>query len=215
MKKVLMIAVAMMLTVCSASFAEVVTVECIGTVEYNQVSSGVFGAVSSGDPVYAGFLLDSENYIDSPTYNVRAYPINLASFQLDIGPVSGVPLVIPQPGGATPYFVVRDNDPAADGFFLSSDPEWPYVNPMLDVPGQLDPYFGFHWEVGYTGDTLASLDILDAIGSYDYTGLTSYYTAIQDAWADAMGLMYVQINIKVGSVATENASWGQVKTLYR
>ena len=215
MKRMTMIAVVLMVAVSGAAFADIVTVECFGTVEYNQINQGIFADVNSGDVVYAGFLVDSDNYIDSPTYNVRAFPIDLASFQLDIGSVSAVPLVIPQPDGATPYFVVRNDDPAADGFFLSSDPEWPFWNPMLDVPGQIDPYFGFHWEVGYNGDVLNSLDILDAVGTYTYDGLTSFYTAIQDAWADAMGLEYVQMKITIGSVTTENSTWGNLKNLYR
>jgi hypothetical protein len=208
-------AAALMVAVSSAALAVTVTVECIGEVEYNQVSSGIFGAVNPGDPVYAGFLIDSDNYIDSPNYNVRGYPIDLASFELDIGSVQGVPLVIPQPGGATPYFVIRNDDPGADGFFLSTNIDWPSGNPMVDVPGQIDPYFGFHWEVGYTGDTLSSLDVLDAVGTYTFDGLTSFYTGIQDAWIDAIGLIYGQTVITVGSVATENSTWGNLKTLYR
>ncbi len=215
MKRMVTITLALLMVVSSAVLAETVTVECIGTVEYNQVNSGVFADVSSGDAVYAGFTIDSNNYIDSPNYNVRSYIIDLESFRLDIGPVSDVQLVIPQPMDAVPYFVVRNDDPAADGFFCSTNPEWPFGNPMLDVPAQIDPYFGFHWEVGYTGDTIDSLDVLEAIGSYDYTGLTSFYTAIQDAWADAMGLEYVQMNIVMGSVATADATWSQVKALFR
>ncbi len=215
MKRMLLIAVALLVATSGSAIAEIVTVECMGTVEYNQINQGIFAEVNSGDVVYAGFLIDSDNYVDSSTYNVRGYPIDMASFELDIGPVGLVPLVIPQPGDAIPYFVVRNDDPAADGFFLSSDPEWPFVNPMLDVPGSIDPYFGFHWEVGYTGDTLDSLDILDAVGTYTYDGLTSFYTAIQDAWADPMGLEYVTITISTQTVATESSSWDNLKAIYR
>ena len=115
---------------------------------------------------------------------------------------------------APPDFVLRDNDPGADGFFVANNPEWPTVFPSLDVPAQIDPYFNFHWEVGYTGDTLDSRDVLDAVGTYDYTGLTSFYTVIGDAWADAMGLEYVQMVISAESVATQQTSWSDVKSLF-
>lgn len=41
------------------------------------------------------------------------------------------------------------------------------------VPLTQAPYQG-HFRVGYTGGTLGSLDILDALGTYDFTGLTVF-----------------------------------------
>jgi len=69
--------------------------------------------------------------------------------------------------------------------------------------------------VGYTGDTFSSLDILDGLGTYDYTGLTSFYTVIGDAWADAMGMEFVQTIISTGTVATEQSTMGSIKAIYR
>jgi hypothetical protein len=56
---------------------------------------------------------------------------------------------------------------------------------------------------------------VDAIGSYDYTGLTSFYTAVKDSWADPIGLEFMQTNIIGGPVAIESMSMGSVKALYR
>jgi hypothetical protein len=203
-----------LLMIAGAALAETVTIEFHGEVEYNQINSGVFADVNSGDLVLATFTVESDNFVDSDTYGVRSFPIDLGSFALTIGTVGPIPLVDPQPDGLTSYFVLRNDDPAADGFFVGNDPEWPYINPALDVPAQIDPYFGFHWEVGYEGDVLASRDILDAVGTYDYTGLTSFYTTIADAWADAMGLIYTQTVISVESVAVENTTWSEVKALF-
>ncbi|MEZ4386034.1 MAG: hypothetical protein R3D98_00365 [Candidatus Krumholzibacteriia bacterium] len=213
MKRLLMPALAVLILALPAA-AEIVRIDCIGSVEYNQISSGVFGPVSSGDAVMATFTVDSDDYVDSTNFGVRSYPIILESFELTIGSVGPVPLVIPQPDGQTSYFNLRNADPVADGFFVANNPEFPSSFPALDVPAQIDPYFGFHWEVGYTGDTLGSRDILDALGTYDYTGLTSFYTVIADAFADAMGLEYVSMVISTDSVATEAASWSGVKALF-
>ncbi len=214
MQRMLLIALALTL-VAGGALAETITIDCVGTVEYNQFNSGTFGDVNSGDAVLATFTVDSDNFIDSTNYGVRSYPIDMSSYQLTIGSVGPVALVDPQPNDATVYFVLRNADPVADGFFLAGEPEWDNTNAMLDAPGTIDPYLGFHWAVGYEGYTLDSLDILDAAGTYDYTGLTSFYTAIQDAWADPMGLEYVTITISGGTVATDESSWGNLKALYR
>lgn len=208
------LAILTILALTIPAMAETVRVDCIGSVEYSQVNQGIFADVNSGDAVLATFTIDSDEYIDSDAYGVRSYPVDLASFELTIGSVGPVGLVIPQPDGLTTYFNLRNDDPAADGFFVANDREWPTVFPSVDVPGGIDPYFNFHWEVGYEGDVLSSLDVIDAVGSYDYTGLTSFYTVIGDAWADAIGLEYVQMVITLEGVATESRSWSGVKNLF-
>ena len=196
------------------ALAETVTIECYGEVEYNQINSGAFAAVSSGDQVYAVFTVESDDYIDSTSYGVRSYPVDLASFQLTIGAAGPIGLVDPQPNGLVTYFNLRNDDPGADGFFVANNPEWPMDFPSLDEPGSIDPWFNFHWEVGYEGTVLDSRDVLDAVGTYDYTGLTSFYTVIGDAWADAMGLVYDHMVISTDSVATEQTTLTGVKALF-
>ncbi len=215
MKIFAMLTVALILS-ASIAFAETVTIECIGEVEYNQINQGIYADVNSGDAVLATFTVDSENWEPSPGgYGVRGYPINMDSFELTIGSVGPVGLVDPQPWDQTSYFCLRNADPVADGFYVANNIDSDYSLPRIDVPGGIDDYFAFHWSVGYTEDTFSSLDIMDAIGSYDYTGLTSFYTAIGDSWADAMGLIFIQTNITSGAVATEMTTMGAVKALYR
>ena len=214
--KSLLVMITALTLLASVAYAETITVEFIGMVEYNQVNQGIFADVNSGDAVLATFTLDSEIWEASPGgYGVRGYPIDQSSFELTIGSVGPVPLVSPQPNGEITYFNIRNADPVADGFFISNQLDWDNLLPKLDVEGGIDPYFSFIWSVGYTEDTFSSLDIVDAIGSYDYTGLTSFYTAVKDSWADPIGLEFVQTNIIGGPVAIESMSMGSVKALFR
>jgi len=213
MKRFVMVAVALMI-VASPALAETVRVECYGEVEYNQVNSGPLADVNSGDLVFATFTVDSDDFIDSTDYGVRSYFLMLASFELQIGSVGPIPLVQPQPNGETSYFNLRNADPVADGFFVANHPEWPSSFPAIEIPGNIDPWFNFHWEVGYTGETLSSRDILDALGTYTFDGLTSFYTVIGDAWADAIGLIYDHMVISTDGVATEATTLSEVKALF-
>ncbi len=209
----LVIAFLLVALVAAPLLADTVQVEVFGDVEYNQVNSGEFGTVSPGDPVVISFQLDTANYVDSSTYPTRGYVIDQASFSLVIGPATAG-LQDPFPAGQTPYFVMRNNDPAVDGFFLSSTGvDFPGELP-LDVPGGIAPYFTLNYQVGYTGDTLASLDILDAVGTYDYTGLTSFYCTINDSFAEPIGWVFDHMVIST-TVATEPATWGAVKTMFQ
>ena len=213
--KHLLIVTALML-VASVSFADIVSVEMVGEVEYSQVQQGIFGDVNSGDAFYASFTLDSDVFVPSPGgYGVRGYPIDVASFDLTIGSVGPVHLVNPQPDGETTYFCIRNADPVADGFFIANNVDWDNPLPKLDVPGGIDPYFSFIWSIGRTEETFSSLDILDALGTYDFDGLTSFYCAIKDAWADPIGLVPTVTIISSPSVAVESVSFGSVKSLFR
>jgi hypothetical protein len=103
--------------------------------------------------------------VNSASFPTRGYVIAEDQFTLTLGPVT-VGLQDPFPAGQQPFFVLRDNDPAVDGFFVSTNVDFPNGLP-LDEPGGLDPFFRLGCELGYTGDTLSSLDILDALGVYD------------------------------------------------
>ena len=204
-----------LLLLAAPAAAEIVQVEIICNVEYNQVQNGILADVVPGDVAVATFTLDSDNFIDSTSYGVRSYPIDMASFEFTIGAVGPVGLALPQPEDATVYFSLRESDPVSDGFFLSAIPEWPWVNPYLDIPGQLDLFFGYKYEVSYDGATLPSRDILDAVGSYGFDGIESFYTGLQDSWADAIGFIYVQTVITAQAVPTTDTSWGELKSLFR
>jgi hypothetical protein len=202
---------ASILVIAGTAGAVPVFVEIAGTVEYNQINQGIFAGVVSGDPVLVSFTVDSEDFING-TYPTRGYVIDHGSFMFTAGPAT-TGLQDPFPAGLTPYFVVRDNDPAVDGFFLSTGPDWPTGVPTNE-PGGLDPYFYSAFEVSYDGATLASLNITEAVGTYDYTGLGSFYFALLDAWAEPMFIEYIDLTISVGS-PVEDASWGSIKAMFR
>jgi hypothetical protein len=77
-------------------------------------------------------------------------------------------LLDPYPPGETPYFTLVEGFPVSDGFFVSSSPSSPGGVPLAQTPVELNLL------LGYTGDTLSSLDILDALGTYDFDGLTQF-----------------------------------------
>jgi hypothetical protein len=199
--------------VTGSAQADNVRIEILGEVEYNQVNFGAFAAVGPGDPALIQFCIDSDVYADSPTYPTRGYVINQPTFTLTLGPVT-VGLQDPFPTGETPYFVVRDNDPAVDGFFMSRSVDWPTGVPVNE-PAQLDPFFTSTFEVSYDGATLSSLDILDALGVYGYAGIGSFYFTVNDSWAEPIGMIFTQLTISVGPSPTDNTTWGEVKALFR
>jgi len=104
-------------------------------------------------------------------------------------------LAMPYPMGRTPYFVLRDNDPAVDGFFFAdNNVDFPFPGLPLDEPGRFGP-FASNFLVTYTGDTLISLDILDALGTYTFDGLTVFNYTVGDGPFDAIGLIFEQMTI--------------------
>jgi hypothetical protein len=190
--------------------ATTVNVQITGTVEYNQVSIGQFGAVMPGDNVTIGFTLDSNDYLDSGSFPTRGYVIG--NFEQTVGPAT-VHLKNPFPG--VPYFVLRNNDPAVDGFFFSKGTDFPASLDLDEAAnGSGTRFFGSHFEVGYGQTALSSLDILDAVGVYTFAGLTSFYFTIQDLGFDPIGFIFEQMTI-TAPVAVENETWGGIKALYR
>ena len=191
--------------------ADLVNVEIMGTVDFEQVNFGQFANVHPGDATVVSFAVDSQNYI-SGSYPTRAYAIDPSSFTLTIGSVT-VGLQNPFPAGQNPYFVLRDNDPAVDGFFISLGPDFPAAIP-LNEPAQVADYFGLDFSVGYAGDTLSSLDILGAVGAYTYDGLTNFNFAVVDGPFEAIYFNFTQLNIST-SVATKAVTMGEVKAMFR
>jgi hypothetical protein len=194
------------------SFADPVVVQIAGEVEYNQIHSGRLADVHAGDAMHIDFMLESNDYLDSGTYPTRGYVIQQGTFSMTLGTVV-LMLQNPFPAGQSPYFVLRNNDPAVDGFFLSTDVDGPTGLPT-DEPGAFGNLKA-QFSVGYTGDTLASLDILGAIGAYDYDGLTSFYFVMDDGGFEPVGMIFTQMTISSGPLAVEPATWGGIKSLYR
>jgi Dockerin type I domain len=174
--------------------AETVHVTVNGTVEYSSPVSGPLAPVNPGQPATIAFTVDSDTFVNNPTFPTRGYPIQNASFSNGLGPVT---LTLKNPFPGTPYFVIRNNDPAVDGFVLSTGLSLPAPLP-LNVQGAFGP-FGAGFYVTYTGNTLPSLNILDALGTYEYAGLTVFYWTIQDGPVEPVGMIFESITLSVAA----------------
>ena len=151
-----------------------VHVEVTGVVDFSIIQGNMVG-VKAGDPVVMDFNLDSNIFVNSASFPTRGYDIDLPSFSMMVG---GRPVTmdIPQPGDQA-YFVLRDNDPGVDGFFISPSTDQ-FFPLFVHIPG-LNPTheLDFHATYGNT-TTLSSLDILDAVGTYDLTNISVYQWTI-------------------------------------
>ena len=206
-----MIALVAMAALALPALADMYTVEITGSVEFSQVNFGQFADVMTGDPVMVTFMVDSEDYMDSPNFPTRGYTVS--DFWITIGGVT-VGLQNPYPDGLTPYFVIRDNDPAVDGFFFSNNTDFP-GGIFINEPANVADFFGVSYSVTYGGDTLPSLDIADAVGLYNFEGLSVFNFILNDGPFEAMFFVYEQMVISTSGVATQNQTLSQVKDLFR
>ncbi len=176
----------------SPAVGSMVLVEIAGSVEFNQVTGPPIGSLTPGTSVVMSFLVDSDVYLNSPTYPTRGYVIDQASFAIVGGGVS-IGLQSPFPAGEVPYFVLRNNDPAVDGFFISRNVDWPIGVPLP----QNGPFGAFvqDFSVGYEGTVLDSLDILDAVGTYGYGGLTNFNWTFNNGPYNPVGLIFESMTI--------------------
>jgi hypothetical protein len=153
-----------------AAQAEIFHVEATGEVAWNAIAGDMAG-VQSGDPVVMGFDVDSTNYLNSPNFPTRGYEIDLASWSMTVGGVP-VPILDPQPFGPA-YFVLRNNDPAVDGFLISRNVDFP--QPIgVSIPGLVPDHELSFLRTFADGDALPSLDIADAVGTYGLENLSVY-----------------------------------------
>ena len=136
--------------------------------------------------------------------------LDAASFLLGFSGGVEMGLADPFPPGQTPYFTLVEGFPLADGFFVATSP----ISPG-GVPLEQDP-FNFNLDLGYDGDTLASLDILDALGTYSFDGLTRFALNLWAIFPDnvAMECDFEMLTIEA-AVSTEKATWSEMKSLYR
>lgn len=162
--------VAAMLAVSSSATGAIVHVETLGTVDFNVIGGGMAG-VQPGAPVRMAFDVDSDVFANSPNFPTRGYPILLGSWAMTVGGVS-VPVRDPQPFG-TAYFVLRNNDPAVDGFMVSSNLDFP--QPItVNIPGLAPDHELDFMRTFNDGTPLPSLDILDALGTYGLENLSVF-----------------------------------------
>ena len=175
-----------------AALAQTVDVTLKGQVEFNLVSTGPLSLVPTGQAVEITFQVDAATFVDSPTFPTRGYPIDQDTFVMDMG-AGALGLADPFPPGETPYFTIRNDDPAVDGFFIANSTDFPIGSP-LDLTGAFGA-FEINFSVTYLGTTLTSLDIVDAAGFYDFTGLTVFGMNITDGPVDAVGMVFESLEI--------------------
>jgi hypothetical protein len=173
-----------------------VLVTITGEVEFNQINRPPLDQVGSGETATMMFTVDSDLFDDNPYFPTRGYVIDQWSYSLTFDSASAA-LQDPFPAGSTPYFVIRNDDPAVDGFFTSTNLNHPFGFGLpLDTTG-IFGQFQDSFRVTYTGDTLPSLDILDALGTYDFTNLTVFGWTIDDGPFNAMFIVFTEMTIEV------------------
>lgn len=184
--------------------AETVQVSIRGTVEWNDVPVAPLNGINENDSVTMTFNVDSNNFVNNASFPTRGYVIDQSSFQISF-PSLNVGLQSPFPAGQTPYFCIRNNDPAVDGFFLSTDTAG-FAGVPTDVAGQFGN-FNDEFHVTYGGTTLSSLNILGAVGEYDFDGLTVFNWSLDDGPFNPLGILFSDMTI---SVVPEPTSMGVI-----
>lgn len=174
--------------------AAVIEVSITGDIAFNQIGTGDLSAANSGDAVVMSFRLDSNNFVDSVNFPVRGYVIDSSSFSFTAGSAS-VGMADPLPAGTTPYFVVRESDPVVDGFFVGTNLDGFPNGVPSDSAGAFGPFMP-NFSVSYSGDTLTTLSILDALGVYDFAGLMSFGFTVDDGPFAAMEVNFSQMSIQ-------------------
>jgi hypothetical protein len=195
-------AAALAASLATPAQATVVHIEVRGTVDYSLIQ-GALANVPDGAPVVMGFDVDSTDFVNSSNFPTRGYTVNLASFDLNIGGVH-LQLDNPQSGSTPVYFVLRDNDPAVDGFFLTrGGVENPFPLDM-HIPG-LAPVHEFEFARSFdVGTVLHSLNILDAVGTYGFENMGSYLWTIGRFGNPGTEVAYQSITI---TAVPEPAAW--------
>ena len=205
-----MIVLAAVLLFATSALAVVVTVEATGQVIWSGIGDPPLGDVNAGEQMVMSFSVDSDVFDEGIPGDTRGYVIDEASFSLSFSGGVVVGLMDPFPAGETPYFTLVDGYPVSDGFFVSTSPFSPG-----GVPLEQDPV-NFNLDLGYEGETLPSLDILDALGEYGYEGMTRFALNFWAVFPDNVGMECDFISMTISaSVAAEEATWSDVKALFR
>jgi hypothetical protein len=195
MKKILAIA-CLIAAGSSIAHADIVQIDVMGSVDFGGVPSGAWADIVPGDAVTMSFQIDSNNFVDSGMFPTRGYEIIQSSFDLTLGGISAG-LAPEQRFGALPYFIIRNDDPAVDGFFLGTNVDGFPNGVATDMPSLIAPTFDALFEATYEGTRLDSLDILDAVGTYDFGGLSVFNWGLEDEFIQPMGFIFDSWSISV------------------
>lgn len=183
--------------------ATIVNVTVTGQVDFNTATNPPLDSVVPGADVVISFNVSSDEFVDGPLGHSRSYVIDPQSFTLSFDSLAPISLLDPLPDGTTAYFTLVDSFPVADGFFVSTTMLYPWGVPLSAEPYSLD------LDLDYDGETIHSLDILEAEGVYDFDGLTRYTF---DVWsltpgAVVMGVDFGQMTISTPAVPAPAAFW--------
>lgn len=141
-------------------------------------------------------------------FPTRGYPIDTASFVLSSGAAS-IGLQNPFPAGETPYFVLRNNDPGVDGFLVSTSYELPTSVP-LNQTHTTGARYHQNYYVTHGPNKLSSLDIFDALGTYDYDGLTVFNWTV---WRISPDFIFMEIEFGQMTITPEPTALGALGLL--
>jgi len=196
-----LICAALLISIPLVVSARPVKVEIKGRVAYN-VIKGDLTNVKAGDPATMSFLIDSSVFADNPFHPTRGYTIKLESFAMNVGGVN-LPIVNPQPDG-TAFFVVRDNDPAVDGFFMSQG-DLSYPLPIaVKIPG-LNPVHELVFSRTFSnGNVLPSLDVLRSLKKFGFEYMSSFQWTVGRFGTYGMEINYdsIQLSANVKPILT-------------
>jgi hypothetical protein len=182
-----------LLALSGAAHADRIRVTLTGSVENNWMTRGPLVSARANDRAVATFEVDSGRFVDSALYPVRGYIIDHSTFTITIGSAStGMPASL---GTTVPYFILRDNDPAVDGFVLSDDIDFPRSIPLNGGPG-LTMGMSF-LRTFTTAAAFPSRDILDlAPATFGFEDMSSYDWSIGAAGGGMMLVTYETITIE-------------------
>jgi hypothetical protein len=181
-----------------------VEVEVTGAVVFNLIGDEPLSGVMPGDGVVMSFTVDSDNFMDGVPGDTRGYEIDQSSFSMTFGGDVVQGLLDPFPDGETPYFGIVEGFPVSDGFFVSTSTVSPGGVPLEQEP------LNANLSLGYVGETLSSLDILDALGTYAFDGLTSFGF---DLWANFPDNVGMAIDFEQMTISAEPPDGGGTFTL--
>jgi hypothetical protein len=209
MKK-LAIALTITLLGAAAAQADLVEVRARGTVLFNGITTPPLNAVAAGQLTQMVFTVDSGNFVEGVPGDTRGYVIDQPSFHLMFSGGVNIGLLNPFPAGQTPYFALVDGFPVSDGFFVSTSALSPGGVPLSQTPIQAN------LDLGYVGTTLGSLDILAAIGTYGFTGLTRFSFNLWRVVPDnvVMDIDFTDLTL-VTPLPVEPSTWGEVKAHFQ
>lgn len=176
-----------------ASAGLLMQVEISGQVQFNDATTLPLLLVSAGSDATITFTVDASDFVDDGSGMARGYVIDMDSFLFQMG--SQTPSAqSPLPAGVVPYFVLH-NSAGGDGFHLGTSTGSANGVP-LNVTGTQGQYIG-GFSAAYAASTLDSLDIVQAVGTYDLFGLGTFSFGVDESGTEVIGIEYEEMTISI------------------